>query len=175
MPDYKLGKIYKIHVQNADETDKIYVGSTCEKYLSKRYSSHINSFNTWLEKKKSYVSVFEIFLEEAPEYCQITLLESYPCDNKDQLRARERYYIEQIQCVNKVMPISTRKDTEKRYRQKHHTTVRVKEKRYYVKNRGKILEKQKVIMTCICGLEVNKHHISRHKKSITHKYLINNS
>jgi hypothetical protein len=45
----------------------------------------------------------------------IVLLEDYPCETKDQLLARERYYIENNICVNKI--ITTR--TPKEYREKN--------------------------------------------------------
>ena len=34
---------------------------------------------------------------------EIFLIESYPCNSKDELIARERYYIETMECVNKTM------------------------------------------------------------------------
>ena len=40
----------------------------------------------------------------------IILIENYPCERKDELHARERYYIESLKCVNKVIP--TRTDRE---------------------------------------------------------------
>ena len=48
MPDYKLGKIYKIECQI---TGEVYVGSTCEPTLARRLANHVGGFNSW-EKKK---------------------------------------------------------------------------------------------------------------------------
>ena len=42
--------------------------------------------------------------------CMIGLLETYPCQNRDQLLARERYWIEKIDCVNKCVPTRTKSE-----------------------------------------------------------------
>ena len=41
---------------------------------------------------------------------KIPLIESYPCDNKDELLEREKQFIRRIDCVNKVLPKRTRKE-----------------------------------------------------------------
>jgi hypothetical protein len=105
MVNYQLSTIYKIEPKNADKNDKVYVGSTSQKYLSTRFAIHKNDFRLWLSgNKKQRCSVSDIFLEEAPENCHIVLLEQFPCDNKDQMYARERYWIEKLNCVNKNIP-----------------------------------------------------------------------
>ena len=87
--DYKYGKIYKII---SDLTDKIYIGSTCST-LVKRYSQHKINYTSI---NYHYVSVWDLFdIGET----DIILIEDYPCERKDQLHARERYYIEQNKSV----------------------------------------------------------------------------
>jgi hypothetical protein len=44
MPNYQLGKIYKI-VDNTN--NNIYVGSTCEPTLARRLSGHTRNFKNW--------------------------------------------------------------------------------------------------------------------------------
>ena len=40
--NYSLGKIYKLV---SDETDDIYIGSTCQRLLSKRLGQHRDHYN----------------------------------------------------------------------------------------------------------------------------------
>jgi hypothetical protein len=99
--DYKNGKIYKI----VDKTNgNMYIGSTCQKTLAQRFSQHKSNYRL---KNRVYTSSFEIIKNGN---CEIVLIENYPCDNKDELHARERYYIEISNCVNKVIPIKNIKN-----------------------------------------------------------------
>ena len=56
---------------------------------------------------KSYISSFQVL--ENNNY-DIILIESYPCETKDQLYSRERHYIETLDCVNLVIPGRNRKE-----------------------------------------------------------------
>ena len=94
MVNYQQGKIYKI-VAN----DQTYIGSTCEPTLARRLAQHKGSYKSW-NKKTTYVTSFRVLYEDKPE---IILIESYPCNSKDELIARERFYIETMECVNKMM------------------------------------------------------------------------
>ena len=88
MVNYQEGKIYKI----VDKTNgNIYIGSTAEKYLSKRLQHHISNYNYYLKNNKKYKTSYEIFKNNDFE---ILLLETYPCNNKYELEVKERYYIE---------------------------------------------------------------------------------
>jgi hypothetical protein len=99
--DYKNGMIYKL-VSN--HTDKVYVGSTTRP-LRKRKWDHKNSYKN--STKRSYYTAFEIAKYDDFD---IILLEGYPCDSKQQLHARERYWIEQLDCVNKTIPTRTHEE-----------------------------------------------------------------
>jgi hypothetical protein len=97
MPDYSKGQIYKLV---SYETDAVYYGSTINS-LHYRLGGHKTEFMRWFDGKCSYVTSFEIVMY--PDV-KIILVEEYPCDNKQQLERREREYIENNQCVNKVVP-----------------------------------------------------------------------
>ena len=71
MPNYNLGKIYKLI---STETDKVYIGSTSLNYLSTRFVGHKVSYKRWLANKCNYVSSYEILKYEN---CKIILLENY--------------------------------------------------------------------------------------------------
>jgi len=94
MPDYQQGKIYKIE---CNVTGQRYIGSTCEPILARRLAGHVGNYKSYLNGKSNYVSSFKIF--ENGDYC-IVLLEKYPCDTKDELLARERYWTNSIDCIN---------------------------------------------------------------------------
>jgi hypothetical protein len=102
--NYQLGKIYKIV---CNETGLIYVGSTCEPTLTKRLTKHRDNYKKWLNGKYPYVTSFKVL--EKGNY-NIILIEDYPCDRREQLLAKERKYIEEIECVNKCIPMRTKKE-----------------------------------------------------------------
>jgi len=90
--DYKNGKIYKIV---SDLTEMIYIGATTQP-LYKRFNHHKTTFKTG---KKMCKSVEIIKLGET----RIELIEDFPCERKEQLNAREGYYIRLNKniCVNR--------------------------------------------------------------------------
>ena len=94
MPNYQNGKFYKI-VDNY--RGNIYIGSTTIG-LRQRLAGHVNTFNKYKKRERSYTSSFAII-----KNCNydIVLLENYPCNNKEELHARERFHIEHNICVNK--------------------------------------------------------------------------
>ena len=97
MTDYRKGQIYKI----VDTGLNIcYIGSTVQP-LCKRMAQHRIHFKKYLEDKYNYTSVFEIFEEYGVGNCKIELIEKYPCECKDELMAREGFFIKEMECVNK--------------------------------------------------------------------------
>ena len=105
MINYQLGKIYKIVCNN---TGKTYIGSTCEPSLARRLSNHKRKFNSYINgNKSSYITSVEIL--EGNNY-EIILIEHFSCGSKDDLHARERYFIENTDCVNKNIPTRTKKE-----------------------------------------------------------------
>jgi hypothetical protein len=99
MPDYQNGKVYKI-----TSGDKTYIGSTCEPTLARRLAGHVKDYKRWKEGKRRGVSSFQLI--ESGQY-EITLVELYPCNSKDELTARERFHIETNECVNIMVPKRT--------------------------------------------------------------------
>jgi hypothetical protein len=103
MVNYKRSKIYKIQPINAGPTDKVYFGSSANPYLSARLAEHTTKFNLWLEGKYRVKSaLFDLFLEEAPENCEIVLLETYPCSSKDELNQRRIHWYNKCKVSNKL-------------------------------------------------------------------------
>ena len=77
--DYTQGKIYYI---SSDNTNKIYIGSTT-KSLKSRLQTHKSNYNNYNKGTyKANVRVFEIFRLGGD--IQITLIENYSCNNKNE-------------------------------------------------------------------------------------------
>jgi hypothetical protein len=131
---YQRGKIYKII---SPHTDKIYIGSTCKKYLSQRIAVHKCQYNKWcLDNNNNYTSSYELLKLGDVEFI---LIESYQCNNKDELNARERYYMElnKDKIVNKIIPTRTKKQ----YNEDHKDHIKENKKEYYQKNKEDLLKK----------------------------------
>ena len=116
MVNYQLGKVYKI----VDNTNgNIYIGSTCKPYLSNRLAGHRTDYQLHLKGLGHYITSFEIL--KNGDY-DIVLLEECNCDNKMQLHARERFYIDSLECVNKSKPLRNiqewRQDNKEKLSQK---------------------------------------------------------
>lgn len=96
MVNYQNGKIYRI-VCNI--TGRQYIGST------------ISSLNVRLCQHKKYIkegkNCSSKSVLESGNY-SIVLIEDYPCNRKEQLLQRERFYIENMDCVNKKIPTRSR-------------------------------------------------------------------
>jgi hypothetical protein len=126
---YTRSKIYKI-VSNS--TDKIYIGSTCSA-LHKRHHQHKLDFKRFQNGKHNNITSFQI-IELGDS--DIVLIEEFPCANKIQLHARERYHIENTECLNKVIPGRT--DAE--YYMANRETILIQQKQWHAANR----EQQKI-------------------------------
>jgi len=124
MVNYQNGKIYRI-VCNV--SGKQYIGSTIS-LLNVRLSQHKKA----VKDGKNCSS--KIVLENND--CNIILLEDYPCERKEQLLQRERFYIETIDCVNKKIPTRTQHEW-------YLDNKEVFAKRYQ-DNKDKLIEYQKV-------------------------------
>jgi hypothetical protein len=110
---YQKGKIYKIVCKT---TNKVYIGTTCEKYLSDRLKGHRIAYKYKKDMTNYYCSVFEV-LKNNDYY--IELIENYPCMSKDELSRRERHYINTLEnVVNIKRPIVEPNEKKKEYENK---------------------------------------------------------
>ncbi len=140
---YNTSKIYKLI---SSQTQDIYIGSTTQKYLCNRKANHKYHYNKWLEGKHHYISSFELLKYDD---CQIVLIEKYNCNTNDELNAREQYWIEKLNCIN-------------RHRAK-------KDKNYDKEWFKKRNEKNKEKMICECGCKIAKSYYYQHIKTKKHK------
>ncbi len=122
--NYKKGKIYKIYSLSND--DLIYYGSTVNK-LCVRYAKHKFQY-----KNKMRASNSKIIFDNCDDH-KIELVEEYPCDNIEQLRRREGFYIKNNKCLNK----NVAGRTPKEWREDNKKIIKKKSQIYYKKNRMK--------------------------------------
>ena len=137
MERYQNGKIYKI-VCNI--TGKVYIGSTCKKLLSQRLAGHVQSFKRWKNGKIHDITSFRIL--EGNDY-YIELLELVPCNSKDELLIKERFYIQSIECVNKHKNLVMTEEDKKEWQKKYREVNKDKKKEYNEKNKDKNIEYMK--------------------------------
>lgn len=181
MPNYLDGKIYKLVTPH---TDNIYIGSTTKKLLCQRKAKHKSDYVRWKQGKAGNVSSFELY-ELGADDVNIVLIESFPCNNKDELCARERHHLENsLNCVNKTIPYREKGETNKLqyeknktkileqskiYQQNNQEKIRERRKKYRDNNKEIIQEKKKLLQHCdICDCDVTKNHFKRHTRSKLH-------
>jgi len=167
MVNYKQGKIYKIE---CNVTGLIYIGSICKKKLSGRMTEHRSRYKKYLNGKKKYLSSFKVM--ENNDY-DIILIEDYPCKSKDQLFARERYYTNEIKCVNihknqgRYLELG-----ETKYKQEYNQIHKEHIKEYNRQYREINDDYRKEKFTCLCGGKYVCSNKSFHLKTKKHqKYL----
>ena len=167
---YQSGKIYKITPLNQEFP--FYIGSTRSKYLSTRLRQHKNNFLGFMKGSRNYCSSYQI-LEMGES--QITLIENFPTHSKDELVARERYWIERLdECVNKRRRPwvsdeerrQTKNEQKKRYRENHRAELCQKQLEYYCKHRDELCAKGREKVACSeCGTITNRSGSCKHKKT----------
>ena len=176
MVNYQNGKIYKII---CDETGFTYYGSTTQS-LSRRKAEHNKKDNKCKTKEMTIPKIY--------------LVEDYPCERKEQLLMRERYYIENNECINKQIPRRTVNEKleycKNRYYEKkeeirnyqniyqnlNKEKLKAKQKIYQNLNKESIKEKRKEYyknkITCECGSIIRKDSKIKHLKSKKHQKFI---
>ena len=155
MNKYQNGKIYKLV---CDNSPLVYYGSTCQKYLSSRLSSH--KYN----KSCSSRQLFEL------GNVSIHLIEEYPCNSKKELFLRERIYIEfmlknfkhKIIC-NEHYPTRT-----KRERAKEWYKINKEKQKAYLENNEALKLYRKQVIKCDCGGQYVITNKQRHMKTKIH-------
>ena len=153
MVNYAESKIYKIVGSGLT-----YYGSSCAPTLAKRLAQHVADYKRYKDDKHNYTTSFDII--ELGDYT-IVLVEKFPCDSKDELHARERYYIENNECVNKFIPNRTGVE----YRKDNRERIRDVDKQYREDNKEKFYEKH----LCECGKEYTYGNKTQHVRSKLHK------
>jgi hypothetical protein len=120
--------------------------------------THRKDYKLYKDGKRGNITSFILFDKYGIDNCKIVLVEEVECKSKEDLHKRERYYIENNECVNKYIPGRTRKETQKEYRDA---------------NKEIIKEKNNERIICdICFKEMNRSSLRLHKKNIHNINLI---
>ena len=138
MINYANGKIYFLM---CSVTKKMYIGSTCYT-LKQRLTKHLCGKNT---------TCSHILIKPT-----IHLLQNFPCETKEQLLWKEREYYQNMECINKQVPILSNE-----------------EKKVYVYNYNKIYKKENrerlyKKYVCPCGGRYTHQNKPTHDKNKTH-------
>ena len=141
-------KIYRL----TNEDGLNYIGKTTCKYLCQRFAVHKSQALTIRNINKCKSS--QLF--ENGKKVEIFLEEELECDDKDFVRIKEQEYIDKYNCVNKLNPGNSYKQSKQNWLSKNPSYYT----NYYDKNKEKI-NKQ---WTCNCGLTMLFSSQYRHKK-----------
>src|SRR5210317_1918361 len=128
MPNYQNGKIYMLE---SKEGGVRYYGSTVQT-LKERLRQH--------KKQKGYITSQEVLKYDD---CKIILVVNYPCNSRKELETRERFYIENNECVNKQIPTRTDKEWREEHKEELKEYMKEYNKEYEKKNKDKIAQRKK--------------------------------
>lgn len=187
MSKNEVGKIYCLR---SNESNKIYVGSTFQKYLCNRLAKHKFSYKAYLNNKYHYVTSFELLKNDN---CYTELISEHQDVSKEMLRKFEGEEIRKQKdiCVNKRIEDRTSKEYrfdntdkirndkqqhritnldkikqyEKQYRIINNDKLKVDKQNYYNNNVEKLTQK---FVCDICGGQYTYQHKQTHIKTKKH-------
>jgi hypothetical protein len=150
MPNYQNGKIYKLW---SPTQNLCYYGSTTQT-LAQRLGTHKTDYKAFIKGTvKSELTFYQIL--ECGDYL-IEIMELVPCNNNEQLVARQAYYIKNNECVN------IKIDAQ------YNATYRLNNK----EDNNTTKADNNIKMTCNCGCILNKSSMYYHIKTKKHLYLM---
>ncbi len=171
---FEHAKIYRISSLALNLT---YYGSTLNR-LSQRMAQHRSAWKGYKAGKAGciYYTAFDVL--EADD-AAIFLVETFKCNNIEELKARERHHIENNMCVNKTIPGRTMAE----YRVANQETIKVKEAAYRAANQEAINAKSAAYyaanwtrlnanQACPCGGKFTMNNRAKHEKTIKHRRFI---
>lgn len=152
LANYDNTVIYKIQCKDETITD-IYIGHTTN--FKQRSKSHKSNCNVKSSKGYNY-KIYKIIRENGGwDNWEMKNIEDYPCENVNEARDRERYWIEKESSqLNVTIPNRSKKVYSQIYRVVHKEEISEKAKIYRNNNKDKIKE----------YLEENKDKISLYKQ-----------
>lgn len=167
LADYTNNVIYKITCNNENIKD-IYIGHTTSFYqrirLHKSNCTNINS------KAYNY-KIYKIIRENGGwDNWKMDIIEKYPCEDIEQAKERERYWIEKLtSTLNVTIPNRNKKEYSQIYRLIHKEDIAEKKKIYRAENKDKIKDyidtnKEKIAFQKQDWYEENKEQILQKAK-----------
>ena len=169
---YNNGKIYCIR-NTAD--DSIYVGSTTQP-LCKRMAEHRNIMKIHASRGNLHQKMFDVGVN----ILYIELIEDCPCDNKEELRTREGFFIRGMGTLNSYIAGRSRQDYSvdnrisiKTYKKQYDENHKTESIQYRKDNKALIKEQRSKLIICECGRQVTHQSKFRHIKTQIHQQLMN--
>jgi hypothetical protein len=145
--NYGEGKIYRLV---ATGTDQVYIGSTCGT-LNQRHWHH----NYTAAHPESQKQTMACKLYEEGRTVAIELIEAFPCESRDELLARERYWLENT-------PTAINRNTPGGLGWKE---ARERRKEEFIAYMG---EYRAIDYECECGAKIKRCEKARHERSKKH-------
>lgn len=160
--------IYKIFCE--EDENECYVGRT-------KSPIEVRLFQHYMDRNKKIVCGIGKLMRLFPrEKFKIVLLEI--CETPI-AREREQYWIDQCGTLN-IQNAVKDKDYDKKYAKQYRLDNprdpkkhNEQEKQFYEKHKETILQKRRELVICDCGIETQKGHLARHKKSKLHQIKLN--
>ena len=150
--DYKNGKIYQI-LNNVN--DDVYVGSTTQPLCKRLYKHKADT-------KVRDCNIHKLIREIGEDKIYIELIESCPCNSREELRAREGYYIRERGTLNNLIAgrtqqewIEDNKEQLKEYKHKY----------YKLSMEQEHIRKYEKVMCDTCGCQSTRNNLARHQQS----------
>ncbi len=150
--------VYKI---SSTKTDKIYIGSTNNKY---RFSEHKSRYKKGLLCESSKY-LFDLGIE----YCSFEILEEFDCETFNEQLTKEQEYLDKFKdiTINKVNAKSVLTSKEKYLKYRDNKLQYQRDNKDHIAKKEK--ERQTVYELCeVCNKQVKHRNMSRHKKSKLH-------
>lgn len=149
--DYSKGKIYKIF---NTANDLLYVGSTTQDTVQKRFVKHKTASN-----KNMSTKLYQAMNEIGRDCFFVELLEEFSCKSRQELLAREGYWIKKLDTYNngynKQVPGRSQKEYKeinkeryaefyKSYYETNKSELANYKKEWYENNKEKVIESKKI-------------------------------
>jgi len=142
--DYSKTIIYKLCCNDTGVT-QIYVGSTTD--WTRRKSNHKRICNNETHKYYNFKNYQFIRANGGWDNWKMIQIEAYPCNNKREAEARERYWYEILGAqLNSQCPFITpeeKKECQKKYDLKNKEKKAERDKQYYLANKEKLAEQKR--------------------------------
>ena len=179
MARYEYGKVYQI-VNDVD--DKVYVGSTCKKYLSQRMVKHKSDYARFVAGTDNGMKIYNHMQAIGYEHFHIELIRLVPCACVEELRRAEGEAIRELKpALNVRIAGRTQKerrnDTKdiiilqsKQYYEANKDRICARVNEYRNKNKEVISVRKSQVVVCECGGSSTNAHMSRHRTTNAHKF-----